>query len=138
MKWIMAMTKTTVEQAEQLVVRAIEKLPELNPCGNGVPQKYYLLGKDVAGAEIRERQAGLFTEQSLMATAACVDWLNSHPKGIRSSQDSYEAKHRVENWRADNGEDFSYVSNGAFIAAGVGMGLRFKAGRPNVVFYRSR
>jgi hypothetical protein len=127
---------TSLSEALLMVDRAILRIPDLTSFGVGVSYHYHRDGKDVVAQQTREKQALLYKECSLKMVAVCADWIKA--RLLRKSFDprisSYGLKHLVEEFRMGRGDPDPYIHNGAFIAAGVGLGFAFTITGPNVLF----
>jgi hypothetical protein len=120
---------TPPKEAARLLAVATAALPELTAYG-------------VTGA--RAESEGAFEQtpekrmddrgellHELWMVGRCADWIkaNTTPrKTINRDRSSYGLKHDVE--RASG----TYVTNGAFIAAAIGLGFSFKTRGPNAYF----
>jgi hypothetical protein len=125
---------TTLDDARILVMNAVREIPQLTPFGIGVHYTYQRRGRDAVASEIKKQQDELYTDHALRMVAVSADWITAHRKDINARHTSYYFKHVVEQWRRDAGDPDPYVHNGCFIAAGVGLGLRFAIDGPNVIF----
>lgn len=110
--------------SRQLVERAIEREPRLTYFGLGVYAEKRKQSADV-DREFDLLRTQLLSPEGLAEVALCEQWLiegqNLDDRG------SYGLKHDVENW-AD-----AYISNGALIAAALGLGYEYVVSGPNVV-----
>jgi hypothetical protein len=114
---------------------ATRDVPQLTAFGIGVHYSYYRWqSKEAVVLEIQKQQSELSTERALRMGAFCVDWIKENRKYIHPSHSSYFYSHRVEQHRRDGGDPDPYIHNGAFIAAGVGLGLNWTIEGPNVMF----
>lgn len=129
--------ETGEDEAQTLLEHALAIEPRLTHFGIGLFD------------ERRRRQAGAqlddeFTKQrAQLATrldeiAASADWIKRQRPiaSFNRSHNSYGYKHRVERWFRERGEP-TYVSNGSFIAAALGLGYEGKLehpSSPNVCF----
>jgi len=114
---------TPKEEAADLLKRAKQQIPNLTLSGIGI--RY-------------EGQEAL--EDRLDEIATCAEWLKriNQIETINKRHTSYGYKHSVERWRrspTSTGESTpSYVANGSFIAAAVGLGFKFMQFGPNACF----
>lgn len=112
-----------------LVRRAIQREPRLTYFGLGVFDE-----KNKRPTEIKREfghwRAHLLSPLGLAEVALCAQWLRT--EGAVDARNSYGLKHDVENW-AD-----VYVSNGALIAAALGLGFEYERAGPNVVLAARR
>ena len=112
-------------EAERLLAIALAKLPNLGTFGMGVfggphDDRCQKLPKFIAyRAELSQR---------LDEIAAAAAWLRTQGrlKTINSRRSSYSYKHMVEDWCREVLGEHRYVSNGAFIAAAVGLGVPYR------------
>ena len=106
--------------ARELVERAIALESHLTAFGLGV----FGHPRDAIERFIQARER-LLSNEGLLEVALCAQWLREgHATGERNS---YGLKHEVENHYG------VYIANGSLIAAALGMGLRYRVERPNVV-----
>lgn len=68
--------------------------------------------------------------------AYCADWIKGQrPRNTISRRFSYDYKHVVEDMRRKQWDDpLIYTSNDAFIAAAIGLGLKYRVSGPNAYF----
>ena len=133
------MTTTTHAEAAALVLKAVEKIPELTRFGVGLGDDARRIlresGPDGLKQKVMEGQAELHA--SLEAVAVCADWIKQQVpiQSINTKHASYGYKHMVEGWCRRRNHP-QYIPNGAFIAAAVGLGFKFRlfAESPNVQF----
>jgi hypothetical protein len=133
----------TKAEASLLLQIALNVLPDLTYFGIGIYEQWKVrrtLGPDAVALQIAHGRKKL--EDNLDQIAIAAAWI----KGIEPTQTlnkrhtSYGYKHLVEDWtrrRIKAGESIpSYISNGSFIAAAVGLGLKFKQDgvSPNAFF----
>lgn len=128
--------------ARALVERAIEREPMLTAFGLGVWKQRGMTRAAFDEAFGKER-AELFTDRVLDEVQTCADWLAlQRPiKTLNRERTSYGLKHEVERWVDRTRKEHQYISNGAFIAAALGLGLTFKQvgwGSPNVYLNLSK
>jgi hypothetical protein len=126
------MTPTT-DTAAALIEKAIAAIPTLTHFGVGLyrPETF-----DAAATT-----AGIVAGQAQLRDAVheveqCVAWLSGvRPIGtVQRFPSSYTYKHAVMNWLRKQGRP-GYVSNGAFVAAAVGLGCYpYTVRVPNVYF----
>jgi hypothetical protein len=122
----------TPTEAASLIENAIAKVPNLTYFGVGLyrPETF-----DAAAttAAITAGQAQL--RAAVHEVALCAEWLAGIGATKRAWRDgtSYGFKHGVMNWLRQQGRP-SYISNGSFIAAAVGLGYPCAVQQPNVVF----
>lgn len=103
-----------------LAQEAISLEPRLTAFGLGI---YSRSRRDAAQEFIRLRNR-LLSREGLMEVALCAQWLrDGHATGERGS---YGLKHEVENYYG------VYITNGALIAAALGMGFEYRVDGPNV------
>jgi len=136
----------TIRQATQYLAEALRQMPNLTPNGHGLYDQRGRRAKDRAAkktaAEIEEREkAELANETAEMSqhigeVVLAAEWLQDIAGGARvnTKHTSYGYKHMVERWQRAraSAHDRHYVSNGAFIAAAIGMGFKFKAETDNL------
>ena len=104
-----------------LAQKAISLEPRLTAFGLGVYGKHR---RDAVQEFIRSRDR-LLSQDGLLEVAYCAQWLREgHATGDRCS---YGLKHEVENYYD------VYITNGALIAAALGMGFDYRVVGPNVV-----
>jgi hypothetical protein len=105
---------TSLLEAKHILQKALALLPTLT--ANGI---------ETSASFTVSRQEDL--QKNLKQIALCADWLalQSRIKSVNSRHSSYGYKHMVEGWTRAKGEH-AYISNGAFIAAAVGVGLVYK------------
>jgi hypothetical protein len=127
------MEETTLSEARKLLDAAVTRIPQLTTFGVGLARSHDLLDPEQWTGEMRRQQAQLFTEAGLLAIAASADWLHESEHLFRQYLNSYDYKHLVQRWRGFQGDPETYVSNGSFIAACVGLGLDCKICGPNVL-----
>jgi hypothetical protein len=118
------------------LLRAIEKEPYLTNFGIGIFEQHRK-SKEEREVEFEKERENL--RQNLREFQLCCEWLSTQQpiKTIdRKSRSSYGLKHVVEDYY-DHKE---YVSNGAFIAAVIHMGIPYKINpeSPNVLVALSR
>jgi len=108
------------EREIELIARAIQKIPSLGVYGVGNPAGGF--GTERIHDVQFHRQVGL-----------CADWIGRQEiiKSV-TQYHSYGYKHIVER---ESGE---YIPNGAFIAAAVGLGLKYRIYGPNASFNISK
>lgn len=130
--------KTTESQAAAFVATAVAAIPSLTRFGVGIfeqSERRHEQGTAWLKARIAEGQAELGLRLDEVAIAA--DWIKLQvpTATVNTRCTSYTYKHDVENWKAKGGEP-AHVSNGAFIAAAIGLGFKFKIqdDGPNVYF----
>lgn len=131
---------TTSEDALELVGKATAAEPALTYFGVGL----------FCESEVRREHGTAYVHQKwaegqaelgrhLDQVAIAADWIKLQvpiaSMNLRCS--SYTYKHDVERWHRKRGEEV-YVSNGAFIAAAIGLGFRYQLDGPNVYFNFSR
>ena len=115
-----------------LIEKAVLAIPSLTHFGVGLyrPDTF-----DAAAttAGIVAGQAQL--RAAVHEVALCVEWLDGigATKSARRGIGSYGAKHGVIVWLRQQGRP-SYVSNGSFISAAVGLGYPFVIEGPNAHF----
>jgi hypothetical protein len=128
-----AFPQTSIDEARRLVERAIEKIPRLTCDG-------------VAGRELRTARGAVFVDaeaarlqrelwKHLREVAIAADWVKhlTPIKTVCTRLNSDGHKDRVERWCERQGYIES-ISNGALIAAAVGLGFAFRIYPPNVCF----
>lgn len=105
----------TQEAARKLVDTAIQRIPNLTPRGVGMSDT---------------KRADMYKDSFLQMVSICAEWVKECKvrKTFNKNHSSYGYKHIVEELRE------SYISNGAFIAAAVGLGLDFRIVGVNAVF----
>lgn len=131
--------ETSESEARRLIEVALEAEPRLTAFGIGVFDE----------AKMRREQGSAAVEEKFNAERAelrtlvahvqrCADWIKRQTaiKSFNTRHTSYGYKHMVEHWwRArSGGQDNAYVTNGAFIAAAVGLGWEAKHDGPNAAF----
>lgn len=121
--------ETRADEARRLIDTALENKPSLTPAGIG-------LERSTVERHGGNHQAALATERDHLRThpkfvsqvQRATDWIKrqSPIKSFNTRHSSYGYKHMVESWWRQKNEMFrgpdSYVANGAFIAAAVGLG----------------
>jgi hypothetical protein len=115
-----------------LIERAIVAVPTLNYFGCGL----YQPGRFDAAATAAAIAAGQVELRAAVSEVAlCAEWLDGigATKRVWRGGSSYGFKHGVMNWLRQQGRP-SYVSNGSFIAAAVGLGYPFAVVGPNARF----
>ena len=132
---------TSKERAVSLLEEAKKRIPKLTHFGIGIFGERGEVKKQGAEAvsstiaEMRSKWADYMHE-----VAACVDWLDTanRIKSLNKRHSSYGYKHLVQSWcqsRVERGEVVpTYIANGSFIAAAVGMGFSFEPEGPNAYF----
>ena len=110
--------------SRQLIGLAIEREPRLTYFGIGVYAENRKRATDV-DREFKFLRAQLLSPAGLAEVALCEQWLSEGQD--LDDRGSYGLKHDVENW-AD-----AYISNGALIAAVLGLGYEYAVSGPNVV-----
>lgn len=124
---------TSKDEAAKLLTTALQAIPTLTHYGIGIYDQATIRreqGRAAVEGKLAEGREKL--KRELEQIAVCADWIKhlTPTKAINPRHSSYGLKHCVEEWsrtRADQGEDvLTYVTNGAFIAAAVGLGFRFK------------
>jgi hypothetical protein len=121
----------TTDEAQTLLHKALTLIPHLTVDGV-CHNKNDLLAQEQLKIQV-----------VLQQIAISADWIKLQKlvKRIRKDASSYSYKHRVEEWARSLNKTPTYISNGAFIAAAVGLGRRFRlpARRgPNVYFNFSK
>lgn len=122
------LVETSQTEAVALLEAAMKKLPTLTAHGLGISRLLSNVPKKPTPgywqAKLEEGRAALRKEMHQVAAAA--DWLKRQVilKRVVRGRTSYGYKHDVENWFKARGRHV-YVSNGAFIAAAVGLGISF-------------
>jgi len=115
-----------------LIERAIRAVPNLTYFGAGLyrPETF---DAAATAAGIVAGQAQL--RAAVHEVALCAEWLDGigATKRVWRGGSSYGFKHGVMNWLRQQGRP-SYVSNGSFIAAAVGLGYPFAVVGPNARF----
>lgn len=116
--------------------RAIQREPRVTHLGVGVLDERRKSPAAISEDFARGREM-LLSDRGLQEVAICASWLELQQpiKTIVRDRTSYGYKHDVEKWSGE------YVSNGALIAAALGMGLDFKQdhpGSPNVMLNLSK
>lgn len=110
--------------SRQLIERAIEREPRLTYFGIGVYAENRKRAADV-DREFNLLRTQLLSPEGLAEVDLCERWLSEGQD--LDKRNSYGLKHEVENW-AD-----AYISNGALIAAALGLGYEYAVSGPNVV-----
>jgi hypothetical protein len=112
---IWRMVITGPKEAADLIERALAVQPRLTRHGVG------LVGNEGALSE-SERE---MLRDALLEVAVCADWLRgvSPLKSLNRKRDSYRLKQTVERQFAFDRARRQYVSNGALIAAALGLGF---------------
>ncbi len=115
----------------QDIAAVLEQIPQLHNWGVGLMDNWQRLPQDERRATIKQAQ-----EELLGSAEDCTricQWLGSLSKieSINERHSSYGLKHMVEQDR-----DIDYVTNGAFIAAAIHAGFKYKLAphSPNVMF----
>lgn len=110
--------RTSNTIALDLITKAVGKEPELTKEGLG--------GRSA------------LDKSTLWQVARCADFIAAHctlTNAYSKDAHSYWLKHRVEEWIDTFSDEREYISNGAFIAAAIGMGIPYKqADRGNCIF----
>ena len=140
---------TTIGEARVLLENALARNARLTAFGIGIGAEQGR--RRVARAEGRsekELDREFVAERAeladlLQAIASSADWIRGKAliKTYNRGRSSYGYKHDVERWIETRGGPHHYVSNGAFIAAALGLGLEAKLtspDSPNVYFKFSR
>ena len=120
---------TARKEAARLLAVATAALPELTAYGVTGWQAECEGAFTQTPEERMSDRADLFHE--LWMIGRCADWIRANTKArktINRNRSSYGLKHSVE--RATG----TYVTNGAFIAAAIGLGFSFKTRGPNAYF----
>ena len=133
--------KTSQEESLELIEKAIKEIPSLTAFGIGIfspvrqAKELGITVREYEAREIPNGQAELRSEYGRMCTAASADYIkNLTPlKGVNKKRGSYGMKHKVEAWTKARGRSI-YTFNGAFIAAAVGLGFKYKDHGPNASF----
>lgn len=117
----MSQYNTSPERARQLIEIARFAVKTISACGLSCDRR------------CKHRPCSIEIEQ----VQAAADWINEQSPTRRNTYnrkfDSYSYKHMVENWWRSKGQPV-YVSNGAFIAAAVGMGWEAAPSHLNAFF----
>jgi hypothetical protein len=125
--------ETREREAAAILDRALALEPRLTVIGVGVLNESYKRATTVA-VELEEQRAAL--RARLDHVAACADWikLQRHLNHF-TPQTSYARKHDIETWFRVRGGPPLTVSNGAVIAAALGLGIevRLHGTGPNVM-----
>lgn len=120
----------SLARARVLVETALAREPRLTYQGIGAG---FERGRpvDIVGKRFAEERAKLLSDEGLAQVETCARWLEQQrtTKSLNRSGGSYSYKHRAERWGAGN-QGMSYVSNGALIAAAIGLGLRYAQVHP--------
>lgn len=128
-------------RSRELVEIAIQREPMLTAFGLGiwrsrpVPQTTYK-------EEFAKERAKLSTNRVLDEVESCAAWLalQGPIKTLNRERGSYGFKHDVERWVGRTRKE-QYISNGALIAAALGLGFKYKQvewGSPNVYLNLSK
>jgi hypothetical protein len=125
---------TTRGEAAELAEIALALQPRLCRAGIGVLNERYKTVSQVERELEEERDA---LRSNLPAIAACADWLRLQRwLNTFTGQTSFSRKFDVEIWFQVRGGPTLAVSNGALIAAALGLGVEAKVlgDGPNMVF----
>jgi hypothetical protein len=130
--------ETTVEEARELLARALELAPRLTHFGIGVhaePRRRREAARsgrstEAIDRELHDQRAEL--GKHLEEIAACADWIKRQRRiaSFNLKHTSYGYKDAVERWFQGRGT-YQYVSNGSFIAAALGLGFDGKPDHPD-------
>lgn len=119
MRWPNPLIETTKEETDELLKIAMAKEPKLTRYGIGVPVSAKGWHVAYEGKEFDLGRSELFG--GLDEVAAAADWLKANkPQG-----GSYVLKQRAEEWFKSR-KQHMYVANGSFIAAAIGMGIKYE------------
>lgn len=116
-------------EAEELLERAIALNPLVTMYGLGTSEGLRWTHRRNEKFDHSQRE---LKENGLPAIAACAGWLEGvEPiQTINRRSTSYVYKHSVERWFAAHGSPI-YIPNGAFIAAAIGLGYKWRSVAPN-------
>lgn len=125
-----------------LVELAIQRDPMLTAFGLGV-WKQRRMSRVAFDEAFAKGRAELFTDRVLDEVETCAAWLSlQRPiKTLNRERGSHSFKHEVERWVDRTCKEHQYISNGALIAAALGLGFEFKQtewGSPNVYLNLSK
>jgi hypothetical protein len=117
---------TTEDEARELLVRAL-KHPFLTDYGMGMPKSEFAkFDPENVMDPIEMSRVALATR--LAAIAASADWIKQQPLGNAFSEqnDSSTLASSVEAWVRNARGHYLHVTNGAFLAAAIGLGIEYR------------
>jgi len=130
-----AVVRCKFEPARASLKSILEREPALTRAGFGVPNDR---NKSLAErrAEREQSRAELLKPHGVEEFLLAREFLSYFPvrRTINLRAFSYGLKHRAEGFHRDHGIEGAYVSNGALIAAAIGLGFNYRVDGPNAYF----
>jgi hypothetical protein len=128
--------ETSAAEAQRLIEATLKAEPQLTAFGIGIYGERMKRRERGAAAVAQEFTAERAELRTLVEhVQSCADWIKRQVpiKSFNDRHTSYGYKHMVEEWWDARGHSV-YVTNGAFIAAAVGLGWEAKHDGPNALF----